>query len=386
MTVSITALAGTAVAALVLTDVLSGVLRALALRYGFTDRPRSHGTHVRPTPYLGGVAMAIGTLGPVAVVLPRWGAHTGVIAAMGAAVAGLGLIDDLRPLTPSSRLLVEGLAATAVVVSGGRSIEVFGGWLDPVATGLWIVIITNSFNLLDNMDGAAATVAAVTSGFLAGAAYMTGQTGLALLLLALSAGCLGFLIHNWAPARMFMGDSGSLFIGFVIASAAVSIEVPDDGAGTRLAELLLVTFVATVDTCLVVISRHLTGRSWLTGGTDHMSHRLRRLGWSVRQVSLTLLVATAASCLCGVLVSGHRLPGPGALGAAVTLAVTLVWLLLKVPGYAALPEPARTPASEPVPASAPPSVPVSAPVSASGPVVPRPAPPPVPADHGIPLA
>ncbi|MGH3387506.1 MAG: glycosyltransferase family 4 protein, partial [Actinomadura sp.] len=320
--VSVLVMAGAALAALVLADVLSGVLRALALRHGLTDRPGPHRAHVRPTPYLGGVAIVIGTLVPVAVALPRWGTHVGVIAVAGVIIAALGLVDDIRSLTPSSRLLVEGLAATAVVMSGGR-IEVFGGWFDPVATGLWIVIITNSFNLLDNMDGAAASVAAVTSGFLAGAAYMTDQTGLALLLLTLSAGCLGFLIHNWAPARMFMGDAGSLFIGFVIASAAVSIDVPG-GAGTRVAELLLVTFVATVDTCLVVISRRRAGRSWLTGGTDHVSHRLRRLGWSVRQVSLTLLVATAVPCLCGVLVAGQRLPGLGALGAGVAVAVALV--------------------------------------------------------------
>jgi UDP-GlcNAc:undecaprenyl-phosphate GlcNAc-1-phosphate transferase len=359
MAVSMTVMAGAALAALMLADVLSGVLRELALRYGLTDRPGPRRAHVRPTPYLGGVAIAIGTLTPVAIVFPRWGEHVGVIALAGVAVAALGLVDDIRSLTPSSRLLIEGLAATAVVVSGGRA-EVFGGWLDPVVTGLWIVIITNSFNLLDNMDGAAATVAAVTSGFLAGAAYMTDQTGLALLLLTLSAGCLGFLIHNWAPARMFMGDAGSLFIGFVISSAAVSIDVPG-GPGTRIAELLLVTFVATVDTCLVIISRHRAGRSWLSGGTDHVSHRLRRLGWSVRQVSLTLFVATAAPCLCGVLVADQRLPGPGALGAAVAVAITLVWLLLKVPGYAVSLEPVSAPA------------------------VPRPAPP-APAEHRVPLA
>jgi UDP-GlcNAc:undecaprenyl-phosphate GlcNAc-1-phosphate transferase len=346
MAVSMTAMAVAALSALVLADVLSGVLRALALRRGLTDRPGPRRAHTRPTPYLGGVAIAIGTLAPVLVLVPQWGEHVVVIAVAGAVVAVLGLVDDLKCLTPSSRLLIEGLAATAVVVSGVR-LEVFGGWLDPVVTGLWIVIITNSFNLLDNMDGAAATIAAVTAGFLAGAAYMTDQDGLALLLLTLSAGCLGFLIHNWVPARMFMGDAGSLFIGFVISSAAVSIDVPG-GAGTRIAELLLVTFVATVDTCVVIISRHRAGRSWLTGGTDHVSHRLQRLGWSVRQVTVTFFAATAAPCLCGVLVADQRLPGVGALGGAVAIAVTLVWLLLKVPAYAVSLEPASAPPPAPL--------------------------------------
>jgi UDP-GlcNAc:undecaprenyl-phosphate GlcNAc-1-phosphate transferase len=172
-------------------------------------------------------------------------------------------------------------------------------------------------------------VATVTAGILAWAAHLAGQTGLALLMLALSAGCLGFLIHNWTPARMFMGDAGSLFIGFVISTAAVLIPV-QGGPVNRLAELFLITFVATVDTCLVVVSR---GRTWLTGGTDHVSHRLRRLGWSVHQVTLTLLVATVATCLCGVLVADQRLPGGGTLAGAAAVAIGLIWLFLKVPGY-----------------------------------------------------
>jgi UDP-GlcNAc:undecaprenyl-phosphate/decaprenyl-phosphate GlcNAc-1-phosphate transferase len=325
--------AGAILAALLLADLMSEALRPLALRHGLTDHPDlSKKVHARPTPYLGGVAIAVGTLASAAALVPRWDMRIGVVSVAGAAVAVLGLVDDIKPMKPRPRLMVEGCAATAVVLAGGR-IAVFGNWLDPVLTVLWIVVLTNSFNLLDNMDGAASTVAFVTAGALAGVAYLGGQAGLTLLLLALSAGCCGFLIHNWAPARMFMGDAGSLFIGFVISAAAVLIRVPG-GAMSRIAELLLITFVATVDTCLVLISRHRAGRSWSTGGTDHVSHRLRRLGWSVRQVTLTLFACTAASCLCAVLVAEQRLPGLHTLAGAVTIAGLLVWSLLKVSAQA----------------------------------------------------
>jgi UDP-GlcNAc:undecaprenyl-phosphate GlcNAc-1-phosphate transferase len=250
-----TATVGCAIlAALVLTDVLTVVLRPFALRHGLTDHPDPRRkAHARPTPYLGGIAIVVGTLVPAAVLVSHWDQRISAVVVAGLAMALLGLVDDIRPLNPTSRLLVEGIAAGAVVLSGGR-IGVFGGWLDPVLTIVWIVVLTNSYNLLDNMDGAASTVAFVTAGFLAEAAYLAGQAGLALLLLALSAGCIGFLIHNWAPARIFMGDAGSLFIGFVISATSVQFSVPG-GPVARITELLLVTFVATVDTCLVLISR-----------------------------------------------------------------------------------------------------------------------------------
>jgi UDP-GlcNAc:undecaprenyl-phosphate GlcNAc-1-phosphate transferase len=324
-------MAGTAVAALVLADVMSGLMRAFALRRGLIDRPGLRKAHAQPTPYLGGIAIVAGTLLPVTLLVGRWDPRISVIAVAGAAVAALGLVDDLRSLRPVARLVTECLAATAVVVCGGR-IDAFAGWLDPVITVCWIVVITNSFNLLDNMDGASATVATVTAGFLAWVAYLAGQSGLVLLLLALSAGCLGFLVHNWTPARMFMGDAGSLFIGFVLAAATVSIDVPT-GPVDRIAELFLVTFVATVDTCLVMLSRHRAGRPVLHGGTDHISHRLRRLGCSVRQVTLVLFATAVLSCLCGALVVDQRLPGAVTLAGAAALSMTLIRLLLKVPVY-----------------------------------------------------
>jgi UDP-GlcNAc:undecaprenyl-phosphate/decaprenyl-phosphate GlcNAc-1-phosphate transferase len=325
--------AGTALTALVVTDVLSEVLRRIALRRGITDRPDVRKAHRRPVPYLGGVAIAAGTLVPAAILIPHRGHTASMIIMAGAAVVALvGLVDDCRSLHPVTRLLVEAFAATSVVFAG--HVHFLGSRLDPVLAVVWIVLLTNSFNLLDNMDGAAATIAFVSASFLAAAAYLAGETGIALLLLALTAGCLGFLIHNWAPARMFMGDAGSLFIGFVISASAVWINVPCRPSA-RMAELLLLTFVATVDTCLVLISRRRAGRSFLAAGTDHASHRLRRLGLSTQRVTMALCAATALSCSCGLLMVSRCLSvsGAGALAGTVAAASALVWLLLKVPGY-----------------------------------------------------
>jgi UDP-GlcNAc:undecaprenyl-phosphate GlcNAc-1-phosphate transferase len=335
---------GAALAALVVTDALSEVLRRIALCRGITDRPNARKSHTRPVPYLGGVAIAAGTLIPAALLAPQRG-QVAVIILAGAAVALVGLADDCKSLPPTIRLLAEGIAATAVVCGG--HVHLFGTALDAAIAIAWIVVVTNSFNLLDNMDGAAATVACVSSSFLAAIAYATGEAGIALLLLALTAGCLGFLIHNWPPARMFMGDAGSLFIGFTISAAALRIDVPCRPPA-RIAELVLVTFVATVDTGLVLISRRRAGRSFLVGGTDHAAHRLRRLGLSAQTVSLALCVSAALSCMGGLLLATRcsSVHGTGTLAVTIAAAGILVWLLLKVPGY---PRPADPVPADPVP-------------------------------------
>ena len=327
--------AATALTALIVTDVLSELLRRVAIRCDLTDRPDTRKAHVRPVPYLGGIAIAVGTLVPAAFLAPLRGHRLTLLILAGAAVAVIGLIDDCRSLRPATRLLAEGAAATAVIVAGGH-IDILGTRLDPVIAVAWIVLQTNSFNLLDNMDGAAATVAFVSSSFLAALAYLAGEIGVALLLLALTAACGGFLVHNWAPARMFMGDAGSLFIGFVLSAAAIQVNVPCRPPA-RMAELHLLTFVATVDTCLVLISRRQAGRSFLAGGTDHASHRLHRLGLSTPGVTLALFGSTALSCAGGLLIAAHCLVVPGIVTLPVTVAAagTLIWLLLKVPVYPA---------------------------------------------------
>jgi len=326
------------VAAFVLVGGLTELARRLAIRFALTDDPGPHKGHKRPTPHLGGVVIAVGVLIPSAVALSGGDTRLRVLLLAATVVAILGLVDDLRRLTPRARLIVEGLAAASVVAVGGR-IEIFGNGLDGVLAVVWIVVITNSFNLLDNMDGVAAGVACVTGAVLSFAAFMVGQRSIGVVLLALACACAGFLLHNWTPARIFMGDAGSLFIGFVISASALLVCARSVHHAT-IAGPLLVTFVATVDTGVVLVSRHRAGRPLMLGGTDHVSHRLRRLGLSTSQVALALSATAALTCLAVIPVLRGWVPALLPLAIALGAGSLLVWLLQKVPVYATTPGPA----------------------------------------------
>ena len=199
------------VLAFVAVATLTAVMRRVAIWRRLVADPRPGRIHTSATPYLGGVAIVIGSIGAIAAIAyPRTAQVLAVIIAA-LAVSVLGLIDDLWTLSPAIRLIVEsaaaaGLVATGVHVDAFAGMPVVGPWIDDVGTVVWIVIITNSFNLLDNTDGVAAAVAFVTSPVLAVLAFRVGQADLAVLLIALCAGCAGFLVHNWTPARIFMGD------------------------------------------------------------------------------------------------------------------------------------------------------------------------------------
>lgn len=325
-----------AAAALLLTAVLTELLRALALRWrhacaGLLDRPGAHKAHTRPTPHLGGVAVAAGTL--AAATSGLWtgqtplGPEVGTLLAVAAAVAVLGLLDDLRQLGPGARLVVETGAAAAVAYGSGL------GLLTGALAVLWIVFVTNAFNLLDNSDGAMGTVAAVTALGLAICAITEGRTALGLLLCVLAAALTGFLLHNWHPARVFLGDCGSLFTGFVLSSAAVLLYTGDTPART-MGAVLAFTLVVTADTALVLVSRRRAGRRLLLGGTDHIAHRLQRLGLTVRGTAMALGVTAFVGTAIGLLIHHAWLPPFVVLPLAVATLLALGGLL-RVPVYGA---------------------------------------------------
>ena len=337
---AILAPAGAALAGFGLTALLVEPLRRLARRYRLTDRPAGHKAHRWPTPYLGGLAIAAGTLAPAAVVLRgRADAVFWSVAAAAVAVAMLGLADDVRGLSARLRLGVE-LALAAVLVGGGARLGLPGpAWLDPVLTAAWIVVVTNSFNLLDNADGALATVGCATAVPAAALLFAAGAPHLGLLLVCLAAACGGFLLHNAPPARIFMGDAGSLFIGLLVCAGVTRLPVGDDRPA-HLALVLLLALPAAVDTGLVVLSRSLHRRSPLRAGTDHMAHRLRRLGLSGNAVLAVLLAIGAGGGLVAVFVSVGVLSGrAGLLGAALSALVLIGLLSLLDPGYGAAPRP-----------------------------------------------
>jgi UDP-GlcNAc:undecaprenyl-phosphate GlcNAc-1-phosphate transferase len=329
-------------AALLLALLLTEPLRGLALRHRLTDRPDARKAHAAPTPYLGGVAVATATLVSGAAAALACGLLDPALAVLlggAAAMAVLGLADDLRPLGPGPRLCAETAAAVAVVAAGGCP-EVIGGWIDEALAVAWIVFTTNAVNLLDNTDGAAASLCAISGGFLCWAALADAAGGIGVVTAALAGACLGFLAHNWHPARIFLGDAGSLFLGFTLSSAAVVLHA-DAGGLVGLGGVLLVTLAATVDTALVMLSRRLAGRPLLRGGTDHAAHRLRRAGLTVPQSVLVMGGFAALCCLSGALVRLGTLPPGIALGGAAVGGAALVGALIRLPAAGPL---ARGPA------------------------------------------
>ncbi|MGW2932150.1 MraY family glycosyltransferase [Streptomyces sp. NPDC001156] len=326
---------GAGLAALLLGLLLTEPLRRFALRHGITDRPSARKAHTSPTPYLGGVAIATATLAATAVAALATDVFDpvlGVLLGGSALMCVLGLVDDLRQLSPRLRLCVETSAAAVVVLAGGHP-TILGGRIDVVLAVVWIVFVTNAFNLLDNMDGAASSVGVVIGGFLCLAALADASVGQGVVMAALAGSCLGFLFHNRHPARIFLGDAGSLFLGFTLASTMMVVHDDVEGLSGP-AVLLLTTLVPTLDTTLVMVSRYRESRSLLQGGTDHVAHRLRRMGLTVRQVVQFLSVFAVAGCLSATLVAHGWLPPGVALVIACLVGAGAVRLLLNVPATA----------------------------------------------------
>jgi UDP-GlcNAc:undecaprenyl-phosphate/decaprenyl-phosphate GlcNAc-1-phosphate transferase len=277
--------AGILVASLTLSWVLVPVALRFALRRQVLDHPGGYKTQDAPVPYLGGVAMLVAFAVAVAVAAalrPPVSGFDQLLVILGVAVAlGLvGLLDDLRGLGVTIRLVAM-VAAGIALWFGGTGVLLFGNpWLDGAITVLWVVGITNAMNLLDNMDGLSAGVAAIAAGTFFAVAALNGQFLVAGLSLALAGCALGFLRHNRYPARIYMGDAGSLFLGVMLAALGIRVRL-DAGPPIAVFVPLIVLSVPVFDTALVTVSRVLAGKSPFEGGSDHASHRLVRLGLRV---------------------------------------------------------------------------------------------------------
>lgn len=308
------------------------MVRSLAYRLEVLDRPKQGKMHTVAAPYLGGVA-----IGVAALVLPMlatgWHTETVRVLLGAAMVCVTGLVDDLRSLMPAPRLIVEAVAALIAVLAGAE-VQIFGNWLDTVVSTMWLVIITNSFNLLDNMDGVAATVAVGIAVPLAGVAVAVEAWSVAAVTAALAGACIGFLYFNWHPASIFMGDAGSLPLGFLLASSAMRLSSGPwslGGWGVAVAGVGLTLAMAVFDTALVVVSRVRAGRSIMVGGTDHTSHRLHRLGMPIRVVALSLGVAGLVTATLGMLVLRDYLHPLAAVVPVLVAGVALFARLIRMP-------------------------------------------------------
>lgn len=272
------------------------VARDAARRLNWLDQPSRRKVHADPIPLLGGIAMYIAFLIAVPIARSRTVFEEGGAVLIGATLLLLvGIIDDRRGFAPLPKLLAQVLAALVLVV-GGVGVEFLPyPWMNAIATVLWVVGICNAMNLLDNMDGLSAGVAAIACAFFTVLALLHGQVWVSIVAAVMLGSILGFLRYNWNPATIFMGDAGSLLLGFLLAVLAIKLRFPGvDPQRTWLIPILVLA-VPIFDTTLVTLSRLRRGVSISSGGRDHVSHRLVRLGLSVRQSVAIIYLAALLS-------------------------------------------------------------------------------------------
>jgi UDP-GlcNAc:undecaprenyl-phosphate GlcNAc-1-phosphate transferase len=292
------------------------VARRIALRVGAVDEPRDRHVHTAPTPRFGGIAVAAGLLGAAGLggalgaplasqafadAARMWGLGTGALL-----VLAVGILDDVRGVSPAAKLVVQAVAATAAF-GGGYAMAgvtnpftgtyVVFGWVGVLLTIAWVVAITNAFNLIDGLDGLAAGVALIAAVPLLTIAWIEGRLDV-IPLWALLAGTLaGFLVHNFAPASIFLGDSGSLLVGYLIA--LFSLQALEKSATVILVlASCLALGVPIIDVALAVARRTATSgfRGITRGDRAHLHHRLLRADATSHRSAVLVLYGIAVAC------------------------------------------------------------------------------------------
>ncbi len=309
--------------------ILTPLVRAVARRFGFVAVPKTDRWHKKPTAMLGGVAifLSVVIIGSFFSLQITYGKQ---ILLASTFLFLVGLVDDLIHVKPYQKLIGQILGA-AYVVYYGLTLPWTGSKLLNMALAIfWLIGITNAINLLDNMDGLASGIAIIAAGFLALSFVNTGQFTEALIMLIFAAGLLGFLVYNSNPASIFMGDCGSMFVGFFVASSAL---INLSGGRSRslvpvLAVPILILFIPIFDTTFVTVLRKLSGRAASQGGRDHTSHRLVALGLSERRAVLMLYGFAALSGVLAILVQRTRLDVSLAAIAGFTIVLTLIGVYL----------------------------------------------------------
>lgn len=334
--------------------VLTAVVRKLALRTGFIARPVEDRFHDSIVPLGGGIAvywtMALFVLGGTCVVkflvAPGFAGWLGEVVTVHAEgfldkIGGLiivmvvalalhlvGLWDDKKHLGPGIKLLVQFAAAVIAAFFADIRLEFFiqNRVVTTALSAVWIVLIINAFNFLDNMDGLSAGIAVITSAVLFAAAALSGQVFVGAMALVFIGSLCGFLLFNFPPAKIFMGDSGSLVVGFFVALLTLRTTYYHEGQGGGLYAVfmpLVVMAVPLYDFISVTFLRLRQGKSPFVGDTQHFSHRLKRRGLNDTQTALTLYLATVCTCVGAIF-----LKDVGLVGAVLIFAQTVMILAI----------------------------------------------------------
>lgn len=311
------------------------VARWTALRLGVVDRPGERKVHTDPVPYLGGLAIVVAfivsaVIGALIAGLEIPFAQAGAILGGGLILATMGLVDDLRVMPGWIKVPVELGLGAALYFSGARA-ELFGiPALDFAITVAWVIGITNAVNYMDNMDGLTAGTVAIAAIYFLALAGLSDQTLVASLSAALGGCALGFLWHNRPPARIFMGDAGSLFLGFVLAGLGLELRFDNIARVTFFVPVAILA-LPILDALMVSVSRLRAGVSPIRPGKDHISHRLVTLGVPSSAAVGLLYFAAAACGWVGVSIAYSRpLVAYMLMGWMVVVGLFFGLLLLKV--------------------------------------------------------
>jgi UDP-GlcNAc:undecaprenyl-phosphate GlcNAc-1-phosphate transferase len=306
-------------------------MRKAAKQLGIVDKPDGGlKKHENATPYLGGLAVFMAFLLTVGV-FTDFGQETLGLLLSGSIVLMVGLLDDFGAMTPAQKLLGQGLAALVLIKAGIYiKLEFIPIWLAIPLTVLWILAVSNALNIIDILDGLASGVGVIAALSIAIANFMAGRYAVCLLSVILAGAILGFLRHNFHPATIYLGDAGSLFIGFMLAALSMN-------AGYTRANLLavispvLILGIPLFDLMLVMWIRWRNGIPVMKGSPDHFALRLRRMHLSVRETAITTYIVGALLSFIGLLLSQVTL-----LWAVATMCGTVcfaglsAYLLMKV--------------------------------------------------------
>jgi len=313
-------------AALTLALAATPMAKRLAVRTNMLDHPSQRKSHLTPTPMLGGLAIYAAVLLALILFGNKFYVHQVAGIVIGATlISFLGLWDDRMPLPPWAKLLGQVIPVTILIVTGVQVAIFQSQALNIAITLIWMLFITNAINFLDNMDGLSAGVSAVASAYFLLLAALSGQYLVGALTAALLGACIGFLFYNFNPASIFMGDTGSLFLGFILAAVGIKLRFPTNIPAVTWMVPVLVLGVPILDTSLVIVSRLRRGKNpFTTPGKDHLSHRLVKMGYTRREAVLSLYLLGSIFGMIAVFVT------QASLVEAMIVALTIIFAGLAV--------------------------------------------------------
>ena len=312
--------------ALAVTGASIPFVRQMALALGFVDAPAKRKLHSTPIPLMGGVAIFGGAMLILVAYFGRLGNFRILGLLFGATlIAIVGLIDDRHPLPPLIKFAGQSVAFLIVIALGTTVQLPLPPLVNYILTFIWLAVITNTVNFLDNMDGLCAGVSAVAAAFIVLLADVSGQFFVGPIAAAVLGACLGFLRYNFKPASIFMGDAGSLFLGFLLAQMTLQLRFPDNSTFVTWMIPLMLMGVPLFDFALVTIARLRRGVNPLTtAGKDHTSHRLVRMGLSHREAVMAIYLLGGAFGMVALFITQASFVEGYVVGAATLLIVSIL--------------------------------------------------------------